>query len=110
MTDFADQYYSTLHGSNEGLDKLKDQVKQSPLPPAGFKIKTATEVADEKQAEFEKTNPKLALWMKIKGALVFTPSFQPGNGKCDVDSTTAGRTIVNGRPERAAICSPIAFV
>jgi len=69
MTDFADQYYSTLHGSNEGLDKLKDQVKQSPLPPAGFKIKTATEVADEKQAEFEKTNPKLALWMKIKGAL-----------------------------------------
>lgn len=69
MTGFADQYYSTIHGSNEGLDALKAMVKANPLPPADFKIKTATEIAEEKQKEFEQSNPQLALWMKIKGAL-----------------------------------------
>jgi len=58
-----------VHGSAEGLEQLKQQVKQSPLPPADFKIKTATEIATEKEAEFEKTNPQLALWMKLKGLL-----------------------------------------
>jgi hypothetical protein len=42
---------------------------QSPLPPADFTIRTATEIAEAKQAEFEKDNPQLALWMKVKGAL-----------------------------------------
>ncbi|HMC60881.1 MAG TPA: hypothetical protein VKJ01_16945 [Candidatus Solibacter sp.] len=69
---FADSAYIGVHGSNEGLDQLKQQVKQSPLPPAGFKIKTATEISTEKEAEFEKTNPQLALWMKLKGALADT--------------------------------------
>jgi hypothetical protein len=69
---FADSAYVKIHGSDEGLDLLKQAVRQSPLPPDGFKIKTATEIADEKRAEFEKTNPQLALWMKIKGALADT--------------------------------------
>ena len=69
---FADNAYASVHGSTEGLDQLKQQVKQSPLPPAGFKIKTATEISTEKEAEFEKTNPQLALWMKLKGALADT--------------------------------------
>jgi tetratricopeptide (TPR) repeat protein len=72
MKDFADKYYVSYHGSNEGLDQLKETVKASPLPPADFKVKTATEVADEKEAEFEKSNPQLAMWMKIKGALADT--------------------------------------
>jgi hypothetical protein len=69
---FADNTYIKIHGSDEGLAQLKEQVKQSPLPPAGFSVKTATEIATEKQAEFEKSNPQLALWMKIKGALADT--------------------------------------
>ena len=72
IKDYADKYYVTLHGSNEGLDQLKEQAKASPTPPAGFKIKTATEIADEKEAEFEKSNPQLSMWMKIKGALADT--------------------------------------
>ncbi len=68
----ADKAYIQVHGSNEGLDKLKLQVKESPAPPAGFEIKTATQIAEEKEAEFEKSNPQLALWMKIKGALADT--------------------------------------
>lgn len=69
---FADNAYASVHGSTEGLDQLKQQVKQTPLPPAGFKIKTATEISTEKEAEFEKTNPQLALWLKLKGALADT--------------------------------------
>ena len=41
------------HGSEEGLDKLKEQAKASPLPPAGFAIESATAVANRKQKEFE---------------------------------------------------------
>jgi hypothetical protein len=66
---FADNAYIRLHGSNDGLDRLRSQVKESPLPPADFKISTATEIAEAKRQEFEKDNPRLSLWMKIKGAL-----------------------------------------
>jgi hypothetical protein len=65
----GDTAYIKLHGSAEGLDQVKQQVKQSPLPPADFNIKTSDEIAAEKQAEFEKANPELALWAKIKAAL-----------------------------------------
>jgi len=69
IKQFADSAYTRIHGSTEGLDQLKEQVKAAPLPPAGFKIKTATEIAEEKEAQFEKSNPQLAMWMKIKAAL-----------------------------------------
>jgi hypothetical protein len=72
VSSFADSAYVKVHGSDEGLAQLKQLVRQSPLPPEGFKIETATEIAEEKQAEFEKSNPQLALWMKIKGALLDT--------------------------------------
>jgi hypothetical protein len=76
VVTFADNAYIRIHGSDEGLDRLKQTVRQSPLPPDGFKIKTATEIAEEKRAEFEKSNPQLALWMKIKGALADTDGEQ----------------------------------
>jgi hypothetical protein len=66
---FANTAYVNIHGSDEGLEQLKQEVKQSPLPPADFKIRTATEIAEVKAEIFEKENPQLALWMKIKGAL-----------------------------------------
>jgi hypothetical protein len=66
---FADNAYIRLHGSAEGLEQIKLQVKESPQPPADFKIRTATEIAEAIRQEFEKDNPQLALWMKIKGAL-----------------------------------------
>jgi hypothetical protein len=66
---FADNAYVRLHGSEEGLEQLKQQVKQSALPPADFRIGTATEIDEAKRAKFEADNPQLALWMKIKGAL-----------------------------------------
>ncbi len=62
--------YGTLHGDQTGLKELKEQAKANPLPPEGFKIKTAAEVAAEKEEELNKTNPELALWMKLKGQLL----------------------------------------
>ena len=74
-------------------------VKASPLPPAGFKIKTATEVAEEKEAEFEKSNPQLAMWMKIKAAL------SDANGEQYFESSLKGAgvpqlkgTLVDAKP------------
>jgi tetratricopeptide (TPR) repeat protein len=72
ITTYADSNYVKIHGSDEGLADLKNTVKNSPLPPDGFKIKTATEIANEKEAQFEQSNPQLALWMKIKAALADT--------------------------------------
>jgi hypothetical protein len=69
LNAYLESAYSTFHGSLEGLDQLKAMAKASPLPPADLKIETATAIANRKQAEFEQTNPQLALWMKIKGAL-----------------------------------------
>jgi tetratricopeptide (TPR) repeat protein len=69
IRSLADDSYRRIHGSDEGLDRLKQQARQSPMPPAGFEIKTAAEIAAEKEEEFSRSNPQLALWMKIKAAL-----------------------------------------
>jgi hypothetical protein len=69
VQNFADNSYIRVHGSEEGLDRLKQVVKQSPLPPPGFSFPTAAEVAEQKRAEFERDNPQLAIWIRIKAAL-----------------------------------------
>jgi len=42
---YADKAYVAVHGSADGLDELKRLVKQSALPPADFRFKTAAEIA-----------------------------------------------------------------
>jgi len=69
LQDYADHAYVTVHGGTDGLDQLKALVKQSPLPPADFTIKTKSEVANEKAQQFATQNPKLALWNGIQSAL-----------------------------------------
>ncbi|MGO9261371.1 MAG: hypothetical protein ACLQU1_34455 [Bryobacteraceae bacterium] len=69
IVDYANKVYIQFHGSDEGLDKLKELAKASPLPPAGFSIETATAVAVRKQNEFAQSNPQLAMWMGIKSQL-----------------------------------------
>lgn len=66
---FLTTTYTRLHGSDEGLAALKDMAKSSPLPPAGFKIKTAQEIAMDEQAKFQKSNPQLAMWVGIEDQL-----------------------------------------
>jgi len=66
---FADNAYLKFHGSDEGLEQLRQQVRQAPLPPADFRIETAADIEEAKRAQFEKDHPQLALWMKIRGVL-----------------------------------------
>jgi hypothetical protein len=70
---YLEKIYKQYHGDDpEGLKQLKELAATSPTPPAGFKIKSASEIAHEREMEFEKSNPQLALWMKIKAALADT--------------------------------------
>ncbi|HTT62833.1 MAG TPA: hypothetical protein VMG35_13360 [Bryobacteraceae bacterium] len=68
--DFLNQIYPKVHGDTSGLADLKTLAKTNGTPPAGFKIKTAAEIAADKEEELKKTNPQLALWLNIKGQLL----------------------------------------
>jgi hypothetical protein len=69
LNNYLDSAYNSFHGSLDGLDQLKAMAKTSPLPPADLKIETSSAILARKQAEFEQSNPQLALWMRIKGRL-----------------------------------------
>lgn len=69
ITTFVTRYYTAYHGSAEGLDQLIQQAKASPLPPPDLHIKTATEIAEAQQKEFETSHPDIALWLKLKATL-----------------------------------------
>ncbi len=74
---YLNSTYTTYHGpDDEGLKALKEQAKASPNPPDGFKIKSQVEIAIEKEEEFKKSNPQLALWMGIKKQLADTQGDQ----------------------------------
>jgi hypothetical protein len=48
IEDYLKKQYTAVHGSDEGLADLMKTAATSPMPPEGFKIKTATEIAIEK--------------------------------------------------------------
>src|SRR5581483_10123056 len=61
---YLNKIYTQYHGADDaGLQQLKQQALSSPFPPADFKLKTAAEIATEKEEEFRTKNPQLALWM-----------------------------------------------
>jgi hypothetical protein len=67
---YLTKIYTSYHGADEeGLKQLKQLALTSPLPPADFKLKTSAEIAAEKEEEFKKSNPQLALWMGIRKEL-----------------------------------------
>jgi hypothetical protein len=69
---YLKKVYTQYHGSDEGLDLLKQQAVAAAAPPAGFHILSAAEVTAKQQAEFAQKNPDLALWLNIKAQLVDT--------------------------------------
>jgi hypothetical protein len=116
--DFLKRTYTTVHGSDEGLAELKESAKNSPLPPAGFKIKTAGERAIEQQAEFAQKNPQLAMWMGIEGQLSEggTAYFEGQLKDTDIKGEKGARalkgTVVDAlvktadRPAKSTNCNP----
>jgi len=69
VDSYLKKIYTTYHGSEDGLDALKQQALASPTPPAGFTLKTQAQIDQEKQAQFAKDHPELALWLEIKKQL-----------------------------------------
>jgi len=70
LDDYLRKAYNSYHGQDDaGLNELKTMAKSQPAPPANFKVKTANEIAIEKEEEFKKSNPQLALWMGVKKML-----------------------------------------
>lgn len=93
---YLEKVYNSYHGPDaEGLQQLKQQAVQAPFPPADFKIKTASEIAAEKEKEFMEKNPQLALWMGIKRQLADT------NGDQYYESTMKGTEIAGQNGAKA---------
>ena len=66
---YLEKTYINFHGDKTGLDTLIDAAKKDAIPPAGFHIESKDEVLAKQEEELKKTNPQLALWVKIKGEL-----------------------------------------
>ncbi len=98
---YLEKTYNKFHGADpEGLKQLKETAAAAPLPPANFKIKSAAEIAHEKELEFEKSNPQLALWMKIKGQLADTNGDQYFTDQLKNSAVPQLRgTLVEAKPE-----------
>jgi tetratricopeptide (TPR) repeat protein len=59
--------YTSYHGQDAaGLAELKAKARAAALPPADFNIKSAAEIAVEKENEFRQSNPQLATWLAVK--------------------------------------------
>jgi hypothetical protein len=69
VNNFLKSYYTSYHGSSDGLDQLIQQAKANPMPPADLHIPTSTEISEAKEKEFETSHPDIALWMKLKATL-----------------------------------------
>jgi hypothetical protein len=97
---YLNNLYAQYHGGDdEGLKQLKAMAKASPMPPADFKIKSAAEIAREKEEEFKKTNPQLALWMGIKGQLADQNGDQYfASSLKDAQVPKLKGTLVEGKP------------
>jgi len=102
---YLQRIYVAFHGSDEGLQQLRDLAAKSPLPPADLKVKSKTEIAMEKEEEFRTKNPQLAMWMGIKAKLADTDGQQYFEGQLK-DSDMSGAngakllkgTLVEGKP------------
>jgi len=87
VQSYADNAYIKFHGSDDGLEQIKQEAKRMPLPPADFTIQSANEIAEAKSKDFADAHPQIALWMAIKAALL-----QP-NGEQYFDQKLKGYAV-----------------
>ncbi len=72
VLDFLKKAYKNYHGSDEGFADLQTLAKAQAAPPADYHIRSAPEMADEKQKKeaIEAGNhPELTLWKSLKAQL-----------------------------------------
>src|SRR5262249_25630710 len=67
---YLNSVYTQYHGPDDaGLAELKSLAKNSPFPPAGFKIKSESELITENEEKLKQSNPQLAMWLNVKKSL-----------------------------------------
>ncbi len=70
MESFLSKAYASFHGPDPaGFDELKKLAAASPLPPAGFRIKSKDEIKVEQEEELRKKDPVLAFFITVKQRL-----------------------------------------
>jgi tetratricopeptide (TPR) repeat protein len=69
---YVQKAYKTYHGGDDGFNELLAAAKNSPTPPADFKIEDAASIAQKKEkdaADAAARNPELTLWKTLKAEL-----------------------------------------
>lgn len=67
---YLKKVYSNYHGSEEGLDDIKEMAKDRVLPPAGFNIKSKEVMEFEKEKASREAEPLLWKYKDLKAALL----------------------------------------
>ena len=87
---YLEKTYINFHGAKDGLDQLIEAAKKAAIPPPDFKIPSKDELLAAQEEELKKTNPQLALWVKIKQQLV------GADGQQYFEGTLKGAAIPGG--------------
>lgn len=69
---YVQRQYKNFHGSDEGFNDLLAAAKANPMPPVGYTIKNANDIAKEnlgKEEDYNNSHPSEALWANLKTAL-----------------------------------------
>lgn len=72
VDDYLKKVYTQYHGSDEGLDQIKQDAKASPFPPSGFKVMSRSEIEAAKPAPPpppKPTNPESMTFGQMKEVL-----------------------------------------
>ncbi len=106
IQDYLTKAYETYHGKDpEGLQQLLATGKANATPPAGFTILSEAEVKENKHQELAKQDPSLALWVKLKDAVVADPAyFESGMKGALIPPETEKpfrATVISATPVRA---------
>jgi hypothetical protein len=101
--DYLKSLYKQYHGSEDGLDQLKQVALASPHPPATFKVETGAEIDARHEEEFKAKYPELSLWLSMKKMLA-TPEGDAYFASSMKETEVKGLkgVVVGGKPE----CNP----
>lgn len=72
LTDFFNKSYQAYHGGTDGADQVLAQAKTSALPPSGFSVVSATQIANQNAATLNQrieSDPAFKIWFSIKQSL-----------------------------------------
>gem|GEM_PF-582945 len=72
LLDFFNKAYKDYHGSSDGADQVLNQAKTSAVPPQGFNIVSAAQIANQEAEQLNQriqNDPAFNIWYSIKQSL-----------------------------------------